>query len=86
VKPSPGKTAGKRTSSAKTASEGKLMVQAAAFRVRNMAESFRQRLEKGGFKATVVRGKRGKSAGYYKVFVGPYPNKDAARRTGRSGN
>jgi cell division protein FtsN len=80
VKPSPGKTAGKRTSSAKTTSEGKLMVQAAAFRVRKMAESFRQRLEKGGFKATVVRGKSGKSAGYYKVFVGPYPNKDAANR------
>jgi cell division protein FtsN len=80
VTPSPGKTAGKKRSSAKTARKGRLMVQAAAFRVRKMAESFRQRLEKDGFKTAVVHGKSGKSAGFYKVFVGPYANKDAANR------
>jgi cell division protein FtsN len=80
VKPSPGKTAGKKTSSAKTPSSGDLMVQAAAFRSRNMAESFKKKLEKSGFQAKVVHRKSGKSAGYYKVVVGPFPTKDAANR------
>jgi cell division protein FtsN len=80
VTPSPGKTTGNKSSSTKTARKGTLMVQAAAFRDRNMAEAFRQRLEKDGFKTTVVHRKSRKPAGFYKVFVGPYTNKDAANR------
>ncbi len=79
-KPSPGKTEGAKTPLARIPGEGEMMVQAAAFRAGNMAESFRQKLEKGGFRAIVVRGKSGKSAGYYKVVVGPYPTKEEANR------
>ena len=80
VKPAPGKTAPEPASAVPKAPVGKLMVQVAAFREKAAAESFRNRLEKDGWKATVVKGEGGKSGHYYKVVVGPYPDKDAANR------
>ena len=75
VRPTPTKKEPARTTAAKTATKGTLMVQVAAFRDRTAAEAFRKRLEKGGFRVEMtLRG------GYHKVLVGPYPDREAANR------
>ncbi len=59
---------------------GKWLVQAGAFRERKAAEAFRRRLEKGGFRASIVEGKAGKAGRLYRVLVGPYGDRDAGNR------
>ena len=75
VRTTPTKKEPARTTAAKTAPKGSLMVQVAAFRDRTAAEAFRKRLEKGGFHAEMTQG-----GGYHKVVVGPYPDRAAANR------
>ena len=77
VKPRPGSKGAQTAAPVRAATIGKLMVQAAALRDRKAAESFRNRLEKAGFKATVQQERPGE---YHKVLVGPYPDRDAADR------
>jgi len=75
VRPTPMKKEPVRTTAAKTAPKGTLMVQVAAFRDRTAAKAFRKRLEKGGFHVEMTL-----EGGYHKVVVGPYPDKEAANR------
>lgn len=75
VRPAPTKKETKRTTAAKDAPKGTLMVQVAAFRDRAAAEAFRKRLRKDGFQADMIQG-----GGYHKVVVGPYPDREAANR------
>ena len=75
VRPAPTKKETKRTTAAKDAPKGTLMVQVAAFRDKAAAEAFRKRLEKDGFQVEMRLG-----GGYHKVVVGPYPDRAAANR------
>jgi cell division protein FtsN len=74
VKPAPVKEAQKNPV-ARAKPSGNLMVQVAAFRDGAAAGNFRKRLQKDGYDAVIV-----KKGVYYKVIVGPYPDKDAANR------
>lgn len=80
VKQPPRKKAPERTRAAHQSVHGKWLVQAGAFRDRKAAEAFRRRLEKGGFRASIVKGTAGKAGRLYRVVVGPYGDRDASNR------
>lgn len=71
----PGKASGQGVAAA-----GRLMVQAAAFRDRKAADAFRRKLSEDGFPSTVVPSERGGKGRYYRVLVGPFPDKSAVDR------
>ncbi len=80
VKPAPGTKPAESAKTTRNVPSGKWMIQASAFRDRNRAVEFRNRLEKDGFPATLEEGKPGRM---HKVLVGPYADKDAASRAAR---
>lgn len=56
------------------------LVQIGAFRDKGIAESYRRKMEKAGFPVKTVKGTGKTGETLYRVFVGPYAEKDAARR------
>jgi cell division protein FtsN len=59
----------------------KFNVQAGAFREKASAETLRKRLAKAGYPARLVKGAGKNREKYYKVMVGPYAEREAARKT-----
>ncbi len=56
------------------------IVQAGSFRDKGKAESFRKRLVQAGFAVRLVRGTGKNREKYYRVLVGPYAEREAARK------
>ncbi len=61
----------------------KYMVQAGTFREKSKAESFRKRLTDAGFAARMVKGTGRNRQKYFRVVLGPFADRDSARKTVR---
>jgi septal ring-binding cell division protein DamX len=59
----------------------KYLVQAASFREKGTAESFRKRLVKAGYAVRLVKGTGKKREKYFRVLVGPFADRESARKT-----
>ncbi len=56
------------------------LVQIGAYRDKGIAENYRRKMEKAGFPVKTVKGTGKTGETLYRVFVGPYAQKDAARK------
>ena len=56
------------------------IVQAGSFREKGKAEAFRKRLAQAGYSVRLVKGTGKNRAIYYRVLVGPYTERDAAKK------
>ncbi len=74
-KPSPPKKTTEQAPASPSPQKGTFLVQVAAFRNPESAETLRKQLLQDGFKAVVQTGGK-----YHKVMVGPYPDKSAANQ------
>ena len=59
---------------------GKFMLQAGAMKSRETADALRKRLERGGYKANVIRATTRKHGGVYRVRVGPFGTNEEAMK------
>lgn len=57
---------------------GKFMLQAGAMKTRDTAEAVRRRLDRGGFKAKVIRAATREHGELYRVRVGPFGSREEA--------
>jgi cell division septation protein DedD len=77
----PETTAKKEKASAAVASGGgKFMLQAGAMKTRDTAEAVRRRLDRGGFKAKVIRAATREHGELYRVRVGPFGSREEAMK------
>jgi hypothetical protein len=59
------------------------LVQIGAYRDKGTAESYRKKMEKSGFQARTIKGTGKSNETLYKVLVGPFPDKEGARKARR---
>jgi cell division protein FtsN len=60
--------------------ETKFMLQAGAMKNREVADALRRRLDRGGYKAMVIRATSRKDGEVYRVRVGPFGSRDEAMK------
>jgi DedD protein len=60
--------------------EGKYMLQAGAMKSRETADALRKRLDRGGYKAKVIRVATQPLGEVYRVRVGPFGSRDEAMK------
>jgi DedD protein len=63
--------------------KGKFLLQAAALKSRDSAEGLRKRLERGGYKARVLRAVTKSSGEVFRVRVGPFETREEAKKAMR---
>jgi cell division septation protein DedD len=64
--------------------KGKFLLQAGALKSRESAEGLRKRLERGGYKARVVRAVTKSSGEVFRVRVGPFETREEAKKAMRA--
>ena len=85
--PSPepmGKKKEKVAAAAAPSAEGRYMLQAGAMKSRETADALRKRLDRRGYKATVIHATTRKSGEVYRVRVGPFGSRDEAAKAMKS--
>ena len=73
-----------KTPVAASSGRGKFMLQAGAMKSRETADALRKRLERGGYKANVIRATTRNHGGVYRVRVGPFGTSEEAMKAMKS--
>jgi len=73
-----------KVAAAARSAEGRFLLQAGAMKSRETADALRKRLDRRGYKATVIHATTRKSGDVYRVRVGPFGSRDEAAKAMKS--